>query len=133
MQSNKIIIAVILFVLLAAHFLLMPSVQKKTITKICETALIHWKNNDISKIYNLWIKEEKAPPVYDLLSYTIDDYRKFKIEGTHYAKVYVTLEFAPQNILPSGEQWVFNLTHTRWGWKIKNFILASNDSEPEEF
>ena len=45
-------------------------------------------------------------------------------DNVQYAKFYIVLNFSKDNILPSGREWIMELSTTSIGWKITDFHLS---------
>ena len=90
----------------------------------------HWENNEIPQAIFFWEKRDRAPPVYDLLTYEIGKKSSGKKDDIYNALVSVTLNFPTNNPLPSGKEWIFKLNKTRFGWKVIDFRI-SVDQAPQ--
>ena len=112
-----------LALILSLGFLVKNCVEKREITKMVQTILKCWINDDISKTYVFWENEEEAPPVYGVISYELTGHILGQKNNKPYAQIFTTIEFTPQNMSPSGKEWVFEVVKTRYGWRVKDFHL----------
>lgn len=124
MRKQKLLILGIIAFLIGLNLLLTPYLNKREATKIVQTVLRLWEEDDIPGAFTYWENQERTPPVYDLLSSKVQK-KIFTQNGKDWqAQIFVTLEFPEGNVLPSGKEWVFELTPTKLGWKITDFRLA---------
>jgi len=72
---------------------------------------------------NLWEIPEEYPPIYNVASYAIKDKRFFSVAGFRRARYLVLIDFRTGNILPSGNEWIFELKDVELGWKVANFYI----------
>ena len=124
-NRNKLFIILGILLLLSLNFLLKPYLHQREVIRIVETVLINWQHGDLTLNYAFWKNPEKSPPIYGLISYKIKNKDFSKRGKLSYAKISATLEFAPDNITPSGKDWVFELEKDDGGWKIVNFRLTN--------
>ena len=125
MNKNFVIVAVLLiFALLVLDLVLRPSLRQKDAVKVVDTVLTHWVNGDLPLAMAYWVKEIDTPPVFGLVDYEIDVGTFGKSAGRHTAQIPATLDFTPNNPLPSGKIWIFEMERARYGWKITDFHLA---------
>ena len=122
-MKNKLILfsLLIIFSVFCLQIVLNPYLHQREVTKIVKIILKHWKNGDLPEAFVYWEDLRRAPPIYDLVSSTLIE-KTFHLKDTPpYAQIVVKLEFPEGNVIPSGKEWVFELTYTKSGWKVKNF------------
>jgi len=132
-KQQKILIASIIGVLLLLQFGIRPLVRRRDAKKVITKVLTLWMNNDIAKSYDYWKDVKKSPPFYDVESFKIIDKKYFKQDGTRYAQFIVTLNFSENNVIPSGQNWVFILEDDAVSWQIIEFYLLKETEEDEDF
>jgi len=120
-KSQKIIIGVVGGFLLI-YTSVIPYFHKREAMRIVTDVIKYWENGDLSYAFGYWEIKENSPPVYGVESSKILSKVFDKKDGRRHAEITVSLVFATNNILPSGD-WVFELSQTRYGWKIINFYL----------
>lgn len=123
-HKQKFLITGIIVFLLGLNFLLTPYLHKREATNIVTTVLRLWAEGNIPGAFGYWENQEQTPPVYDVVSSTVNKKIFKKREKTWQARIFVTLEFREGNILPSGREWVFELKPTKLGWKITDFRMV---------
>jgi hypothetical protein len=123
--ENPMFKKIVLVFSVAALAILIPMGQshfrQRNALKIVQTVLAFWENNDLVPAMAYWEKAIDAPPVYDLLMHEIGRKEFIKKNGLYHARIFVTLYFPTGNRFPSGREWVFELSKTRYGWKIVGF------------
>lgn len=123
-NQNKIILGFIAFIL-TTHFVIIPFFHRRQALRTAETVLALWKSEDLAASFQYWVKEELSPPVYGVTSYTITDEKFFMENGRRAARVFTKIDFSAGNFLKGG-LWVFELRHTKKGWKIIDFKRINN-------
>ncbi len=123
MSKNKIFIIAGFLFLLSLNVFLKPYLEKREAAKIVQTVLKCWQKGDLLNVYSFWKDPKKSPPVYGLVSYAIINKSFLKKEGIPCARISVRLGFTPDNISPSGKEWVFELEKSGIGWQIIDFQL----------
>ena len=130
MNKKQIVAAIAILVVLAAIFSLKPMLRRNDAVKTVRVVLNHWKNGDLTLAMPYWEMQEDSPPVYDLMAYQIREAGITKKDGLYHARVSAMLEFPLGNQFPSGKKWSFQLIKTRYGWKIKDFVLSEDLPSP---
>ena len=113
-----------LIILLLTHYILKPYLTRREATRVAQTVLTYLQNDDLNHAYDYWKNPYHTPPFYDLQSYQITK-KIFELkDNVQYAKFYIVLNFSKDNILPSGREWIMELSTTSIGWKITDFHLS---------
>ncbi len=129
MKNKNIIIISASAFLLSINFILFPYLHRREATHIVESVIKSWEANDLSYAFNAWENMQKSPPIYDLVSGEITKRIFDRKNGVRHALIYARLEFHDNSTLPSGKEWVFELSRTRLGWKVINFYMAKDQPE----
>lgn len=125
-MNRKTAISIITFLCVLAFSVQIRScLRQKDAVKTVRAVLTDWKNGNLILAMSYWTDETDSPPVYGLTGFEIGDLEINKTGGMYTALVTATLEFTPDNPMPSGKSWVFTLKKTRYGWKIFDFRLAA--------
>jgi len=126
MKMQNVIIGLSIVALLALNFAIKPYLRQRDAMRIVKTVLAYWENGDLALAMPYWEKETDSPPVYNLITYKIEEGKVSKNNGVYSAHIISTLDFPPGNLFPSGKKWIFELNKTRYGWKITDFHLLKN-------
>ena len=126
MKKQNIIIAVSILALLTLNLTIKPYIRRRDATRVVEAVLTHWAEGDLLLAMPYWEKEIDSPPVYNLITYKIEEKKFSKNNGTYSAQIIAALDFPPGNLFPSGKRWAFELNKTRYGWKVADFHLFDN-------
>jgi len=129
-KNRNIFISIIIVIILAINLILIPYLHRRTVNRIVDEVLTHWKTGDFLLAYNLWETEDKSPPVNGLSSFKITNRLFDKNKGRRHALITADLQFTRDNLLPSGI-WTFELSDTHIGWKITDFYQPSRRDEIE--
>jgi hypothetical protein len=120
-KNKRLVIFLSAVFSLAIYLSLSSYLQRREAGRVVQAVLERWKEGDLPRTYDYWEDLGKSPPVYDILSYKINQ-RSFNREGGQWkARISVTLEFSSSNVLLSGKEWIFELRKTQLGWKIAEF------------
>ena len=119
--NSLIILSILLF--LSVFINLKGYLERREVINLTKTILNYLLKDDISKTYIFWENAKDTPPIYGLVGYKITGYILGKKNNASYGQVYATFSFTPNNLLPSDKEWVFELTKTRYGWKLKDLHL----------
>ncbi|OGX38336.1 MAG: hypothetical protein A3C36_00580 [Omnitrophica WOR_2 bacterium RIFCSPHIGHO2_02_FULL_52_10] len=130
MKKKQMIAAIALLTFLASIFFLKSVLRREDAVKTVRAVLKHWRNGDLTLAMPYWEAQEDSPPVYDLMAYEIGEGEVIKKDGMYHARVSAVLEFPQGNPFPSGKKWSFQLMKTRYGWKIKDFVISENLPAP---
>lgn len=122
--KNILLVVSVIALGVCANFFLTPYLHERETTRIVTTVLDGWVSGAIPETFQYWEDPNNTPPAYSLLSYQINKKNFDEKNGRRRAQIFVALEFSPENILPSGEEWMFELRQTKAGWKIKNFSAS---------
>lgn len=122
--KNILIVVSVIALGVCANFFLTPYLHERETTRIVTAVLDGWASGAIPETFQYWEDPNNAPPAYSLLSYQINKKIFDEKNGRRRAQIFVALEFSPENILPSGKEWMFELRQTKAGWKIKNFSAS---------
>ncbi len=126
MRDKTVIFAIPVVVLLVlGNIFLPPYLHLREVTRTVTAVLEGWKGAAGLESFEYWEDPNNAPPAYNLVSYQIKKKTLEKREERRHAQVFVTLEFSADNILPSGNEWVFELQETKLGWKVQSFAAVS--------
>jgi hypothetical protein len=124
MRKQQLLIPGIIVFLLGLNFLLAPYLNRKEATKVVHAVLRLWAEGDIPGAFGYWENQRRTPPVYDVISSTVNKKIFTKKDKVWQAQFFVTLEFPEGNIFPSDREWVFELKTTKLGWKITDFRMV---------
>ena len=127
MIKKIVIIILSIAALLMLDLVFRPYLRQRDAVKVIKTVLTHWENGNLTLAMPYWVKENNSPPVFGLTGYEIEVKTFTKIAGTQTAQISATLDFSPNNPMPSGRIWIFELEKSRYGWKITDFRLAKNN------
>jgi hypothetical protein len=123
-RNIKIIAALIIagILLLGNTFVLKPSLEKRSARKIANKILIHWINDDLPKIYDLWLIPKETPPLYGISDTFIMEEEYYKKKDPQEMDFIVVVDFN-STVNKSGNEWKLSLVKTKSGWKAREFIL----------
>jgi len=122
-NKNSLIIGAVIFVVFVS-FVVKPYLMKRTALNVVKKVLVHWKKGELTESFAFWLNQEQAPPVYSLMNYEIEDKKYDKKDGEFFGHIFVVLDFASNNVLPSGKTWIFEVKKTSLGWKITDFRMV---------
>ncbi len=125
MKTKNIFLISLVVLIAILYFVVKPSLMKREVTRIVTTVLTSWQTNDMDRTYVYWKNPYKYPPVFSLVSYQIKSKVFDKKNKRRHAQFNVILEFTPGTHLPSGQEWILELSQSHLGWQITDFRLAN--------
>ncbi len=123
-QKTKYILAGIVF-FLAINIVVVPFISRGKAKATVNRMMNFWIQNDTAMAMKYFIHANDSPPFYDLKSYKIHKVKFLKVDGKLRAQFHMTLEFPPDNIVPSGKTWICELTRVDRQWKVLKFVLSN--------
>lgn len=121
MKKQHLIVLYSITGLILIFLLLLPYLDRRFAAKIVKHVCVSWQTFDSAGAYMQWEDPEKSPPVNQLIDYKILATSLKKPSTGKFVEVTAFLEFSPNDTLPSGKEWIFIVTKTRYGWKITEF------------
>src|SRR3990167_6779822 len=121
--KNKYILATAAF-FLVIYFVAIPLMNRQKAASTARALFGYWLENDAVTALKFFSDIKKFPPIYDLKSYKIVKVKMGRVNGRLLARFYVTLEFPPNNPMPSGKVWVCELEKFSRGWQDADFYLS---------
>jgi len=131
MKKKEIIISLLIIIVLIVNFGIRPYLIKRQALITTKKILKLWMANDIMGAKIFWKEEKDLPPFYNITSYKILNYQYYKENSDIFARISFSLTFAPNNIYPSGKEWVFILKKFIGTWKVVDFHQKETPIEDE--
>ena len=116
-------IVVILSFSCVVHFFVKPFMYRHEAVKTVKTVLNLWKNQNFTKVMDIWENPKNHPDIYNLLSYKILRSQFDKQDGRRHAVVAASLSFGQDSFLPNNDVWIFEVEKFELGWKVTDFYL----------